>query len=87
MSPLLFDIHVVTNDAKEDTLQEVLYADYLVFIAEKMAELPKKHIWKRAFECNGRKVNLVKERLCNIGWIRVNVSNKQDHVEFLIEKH
>ena len=53
-----------------------------------MAELQtQNYICKRALESNGLKVNLVKERLCNIVWIRVKVSIKQDHMEFVIEKH
>ena len=44
LSLLLFTIviDVVTNDITEDTLQEILYADDLVLIAETMEELPKK---------------------------------------------
>ena len=37
-------IHVVTNKMKEDSLQEILYADDLVVIAETMMELQRKFI-------------------------------------------
>ena len=47
-SPLLFAnvIDVATNEIKEWTLQEILYADDLVLIARTMAKLRRKfHSW------------------------------------------
>ena len=46
LSPLLFDIviDVVSSEIKEGMLQEELYADDLVYIAETMAELHTKFI-------------------------------------------
>ena len=46
ISPLLFAIviDVVTNEIKEGTLQEILYVDDSVLIAETMAELHKNSI-------------------------------------------
>ena len=63
LSPLLFAIviDVVTNEIREGMLQEILYADDIVLIAESMAELQETfYIWKSALERKGLKVNLVK---------------------------
>ena len=45
-SPLLFAIiiDIDTDEIKEGTLQEILYADDLVLMAETMAELQRKFI-------------------------------------------
>ena len=52
LSPLLLFaivIDVVTNEIKEGILQEILYVDDIVLIAEIMAELQEKfHGWKSA---------------------------------------
>ena len=44
-------------------LQEILYADDIVLIADTIAELHEKcHSWKSALESKGMKVNLVKTK-------------------------
>ena len=47
LSPLLFAIvvDVATNDIKEGTLQEILYAEELVLIEETKAELHKTNLY------------------------------------------
>ena len=63
LSPLLLAIvvDVATNEIKEGMLQEILYADDIVLIAESMTELQEKlNGWKSAHEIKGLKVNLVK---------------------------
>ena len=57
-------IDVVTNEIKESTLQEILYADDLVLIAETMAELLEEmYTWKSALENKCLKVNVVKTKV------------------------
>ena len=66
LSPLLFAsvVDVVTYEIKEDTLQEILYTNDLVLIAEIMAEFPKKNYgWKSALESKGLKLNLMKTKV------------------------
>ena len=66
---------------KECTLQEMLYADDIVLIAESMAELDYKiHSWKSALESKGLKENLVKTMVMviKIGQIIVKTSSKKD---------
>ena len=66
LSPLLFAImiDVVTNEIKESTLQEILYVDDIVLIAETMADLHEKFSsWKSALESKCLKVNLVKTKV------------------------
>ena len=67
LSPLLFAIvvDVVANKIKDGTLQEILYADDIVLIAESKAEQQGKiYGWKSALEIKGLKVNLMKKRQC-----------------------
>ena len=53
-----------TNEIKQGTLQEILYADDLVLIAETMAELQKKcNTWKSLPESKGLTDNLVKTKV------------------------
>ena len=78
LSPLLFAIvvDVVTNKKKEGMLQEILYADDIVLIAESMAELQEKiYGWKSAFES---KVMKTKVMVSKIGQVTVKPSNKKD---------
>ena len=83
LSPLLFAIvvDVVTNEIKEGMLQEILYVDNIVLIAESMAELHETfHGWKNALENKGLKVNLVKTKVMvsKIGQVTVRPSSKKD---------
>ena len=66
MSPLLFAIvvDVITEEAREGLMNEILYADELVLISENIDDLRKKFIkWKDAFERKGMKVNIGKTKL------------------------
>ena len=50
LSPLMCTIviDIVTNETKDDMLQEIMYVARLVLITETMAELRKKsYIWKK----------------------------------------
>ena len=63
LSPLLFAIvvDVATNEIKEGMLQEILYTDDIVLIAESMEELHETFYgWESALESKGLKVNLMK---------------------------
>ena len=65
LSPLLFAIvvDVISENAKEGLINEVLYADDLVLMSESMKNLKEKFLkWKEAFESNGLKVNLRKTK-------------------------
>ena len=82
LSPLLFAIvvDVVTNEIKEGTLQEILYAYDIVLIAETVAEMQEKYYcWKSAHESKVLKVNLVKTKvmMSRIGQITVKPSGKK----------
>ena len=84
LSPLLIAIvvDVVTNKIKEGMLQEILYADDIVFIAESMAELQEKlYGRKSALESKDLKVNLMKTKVTKvskIGQVIVKPSSKKD---------
>ena len=83
LSPPLFAIviDVVTNEIKEGMLQEMLYVDDIVLIAESVAELQENvHGWKSALEINGLRVNLMKTKvmMSNIGQVTVKPSSKKD---------
>ena len=59
-SPLLpaIVVDVLTNEITEGILQEILYTDDIVLLAESMAELQEKiYAWKSAIESKGLKVN------------------------------
>ena len=59
--PLLFAVvvDVVTENAREGLMEEVLYTDDLVLISEMMEGLKKRFLkWKSALESKGLKVNL-----------------------------
>ena len=83
LSPLLFVIvvDVVTNEIKEGMLQEILYVDNIVLIAESMAELQEKiYGWKSARKSKGLKVNLMKTKVMvsKIGQVTVKPCSKKD---------
>ena len=83
LSPLLLAIvvDVVTNEMKEVTLLEILYAHDIVLMAESMAEQQEKiYGWKSALESNGLKVNLMKTRvmMSEIWQVTVIPSSKKD---------
>ena len=66
LSPLVFAIviDVVTENAREGLMSEILYADDLVLISETMEGVRGKfRKWKEAFENKGMKVNLGKTKL------------------------
>ena len=56
-------IDVVTEFAREGTLSELLYAEYLVLMSETIEGLRNKFIkWKEALKSRGFKVNLGKNQ-------------------------
>ena len=66
LSPLVFSIvvDVVTENAREGLMSEILYADDLVLMSESMEGLREKFWkWKDAFESKGLKVNLGKTKM------------------------
>ena len=81
LSPLLVAIVIdaLSNEIKEGTLREILYADDLVLIAETVEE-QKNYTWKSALESKGLKVSLVKTKVMVsvIGQISINPSSKKD---------
>ena len=83
LSPMLFAIvvDVITNEIKEGMLQEILYTDDIVLIADSMAELQEKnYARKSAHESKGLKVNLMKTKVMvgTIGQVTVKPSSKKD---------
>ena len=66
LSPLLFAIviDVLTNEIKDGTLQEILYADDIVLIEEIMVELQENlYVWKSVLKSEGLKVNVMKTKV------------------------
>ena len=66
LSPLLFAIvvDVVTENAREGLMYEILYADDLVLMSETMEGLREKfQKWKLELESKGMKVNLGKTKV------------------------
>ena len=66
LSPLLFAIAVdiISENAREGLMIEILHADDLVLMSESIANLKKKFLkWKEAFESKGLKVNLKKTKV------------------------
>ena len=66
LSPLVFAVvvDVVTEDARNGLLGEMLYADDLVLTSETIEGLREKfQKWKQAFESKGLKVNLGKTKM------------------------
>ena len=61
LSPLLFAIavDVISENAREGLMNEILYVDDLILMSESMENLKEKFLkWKEAFESKGLKVNL-----------------------------
>ena len=70
LSPLSFAIvvDVVTENAREGLMKEVLYADDLVLLSEMMEGLKKRFLqWRSALESKGLKVNLEKTKVMVCG--------------------
>ena len=70
LSPLIFAIvvDVVTENAREGLMNEILYADDLVLMSESLEELKEKfQKWKKAFESKGLKANLGKTKMMVCG--------------------
>ena len=70
LSPLLFAIviNVVTENAKEGLIKEVLYADDLVLMSEMMEGLKERFLkWRSALENKVLKVNLEKTKVMMCG--------------------
>ena len=65
-SPLLFAIvvNVLTKNAREGLMKEVLYADDLVLMSEMMKGLKKRFLkWRSALESKGLNVNFKKTKV------------------------
>ena len=63
LSPLLYAIAVkeVSHNAREELLNEILFADDLLLMSKNMEDLREKFLkWKQAFESKELKVNLRK---------------------------
>ena len=63
MSPLLFAIavNVISENAREGLMNQILYADDLALISESIENLKETFFkWKEAFENKGLKINLRK---------------------------
>ena len=61
LSPVLFAIavDVISGNAREALINEILYADDLILISESIKNLIKKFLkWKETFESKKLKVNL-----------------------------
>ena len=67
LSPLLFAIavDVISENAREELINEILYADDLVLMGESIENLKIEKFlkWKEAFESKGLKVNLKKTKV------------------------
>ena len=66
LSPLLFAVvvDVVTDNAREDLLKEVLYADELVQLSETMEGLKERFMkWRSGLESKELEVNLQKTKV------------------------
>ena len=65
---------------KIGTLQEIIHSEYIVLMAETMAEFEKKiYSWRSTFERNGQKMNLVKTKamVSKIGLISIQPFSKK----------
>ena len=70
LSPLLFAIvvDIVTENAREGLMKEVLYADNLVLISETMEGLKERFLkWRSALESKGLKVNIKTTKVMCVG--------------------
>ena len=66
LPPLLFAIavDVISENARERLINEILYADDLALMSESMENLKEKFLkWKEAFESKWLKVNLIKTKV------------------------
>ena len=66
LSPLIFDIRVdvVTEHAREELLNEILFADDPVLISESLEDSRKRfQRWRSALEGKGLKVNVKKTKI------------------------
>ena len=81
LSPLLFAIvmDVVTENARESLVEEILYADNLALMSEMMEGLEERFLqWRSALESKGLKVNFEKTKLMVCGseseviWSRID---------------
>ena len=81
MSPLLFVIaaDVISENAREGLMNEILHADDLVLMSESMENLKEKFLkWKEAFEGKGLKVNLKKTKVMVSGSKSEVLKSKND---------
>ena len=81
LSPLIFAIvvDVVTKHAREELLNEILYADDLVLMSESLKDLRGKlQRWKSALESKGLKVNVGKIKMMVSGTEGEITSSKID---------
>ena len=64
LSPLLFIMvmDVLTEDVRDGSLMELLYADNLVLCGESLNVMDKHGRWKNAVEGKGLKVNIYKTK-------------------------
>ena len=70
LSPLLFAIavNIISENAREGLMNEILYANDLVLMSESMENLKEKTLkWQEAFESKGPKVNLKKTKVMMSG--------------------
>ena len=57
-------VNVVTENAKESLMKEILYADDLVLMSEMIEGLKERFLkWRSALESKGLKVNLEKTKM------------------------
>ena len=57
-------VDVISENAREGLINEILYADNLVLMSESVENLKEKFLkWKKAFESKGLKVNLKKTKV------------------------
>ena len=81
LSPLIFAIvvDVVTKHARAGLLNEILYADDLVLMSERLEDLRERfQRWRRALEGKGLKVNLGKTKMMVSGAEGETTSSKID---------
>ena len=81
LSPLLLAItvDVISENAREGLMNEILYADDLVLMSESMENLKEKFLkWKEVFESKGLKVNLKKTKVMVSGSKGEKLKSKLD---------
>ena len=57
-----FAVHVISENAREGLINEILFADHLVLVSESV-EKEKFFKWKEVFQSKGLKVNLKKTKV------------------------